>query len=146
MEWKKIILAAIAFAILSQIVHTLGAFADMGYYTDPAYFPLWSPLMMGAQGPPGTDFYAFSIVFSLITGTIFACMYFFMKSLFKQKTCLQRGYKFGLFLFLVNGVTGTLSMYLIFAVPAMLLFSWLVQGLITSLAFGVAIAKIEMMK
>lgn len=142
MEWKKILLAAAAFVVISQIVHMAGALADMCYYSNPAYFMLWSPLMMPAQGPPPMDFYLFSIAFSLITGAIFAYAFLLTKASFKEKSFLQAGVKFGLFLFLISGITSTLSMYLLFAVPAGLLFSWLAQGLIVFLAFGIAMARI----
>ena len=148
MNWKKLVLAAIAFAVVSQIVHTAGAFADMGYYTDAANAALWSKVMMPGPQPPGIEFYAISIAFSLISGLIFAYAYsitkqaFSLKKSFKSDRYWHVGLKFGLFLFLITSLAGTLSMYLLFAVPSGLLLSWLVQGLVACLATGVAFAKI----
>lgn len=148
MDYKKLFLAALAFTAISQVVHMAGAIFDMNYYTDPINFPLWSKLMMPGPAPPGLDFYAVSILFSLITGLIFADAYSMTKHLFTAKKSFKAdkywdvGLKFGLFLFLITCLTGTMTMFLLFAVPFGLLLSWLVQGLVVSLATGVAFAKI----
>lgn len=148
MEIRKLFLAAVAFAIISVIVHTAGSILDMGYYANPEYFGLWSKVMMPGPSPPGAEFYAASIIFSLITGFIFAEGYALTKHAFASKKSFradkdfQVGLKFGLFLFLMTSLTGTMSMFLLFAVPFWLLVSWLAQGLVISLACGVAFAKI----
>ncbi len=148
MEWKKLALAAVAFAIISELVYTLGAFADMGYYANAAYSALWSKIMMPGQQAPGAEFYILSIAVALITGFIFAYAYtitkqaFTMKKSFKSDRYWKVGLKFGLFLFLMANLTGMLSIYLMIALPAGLLLSWMVQGLAVSLAAGVAFAKI----
>ncbi len=148
MDWKKLILAAFAFAVISQFVHMAGSISDMPYYTDPAHFSLWSPVMMPSAQPPGMEFYALSILVALASGLIFAYAYaisksaFVLKKAFKSDRYWKVGLKFGIFLFLLTGFTGTLSMYLLFAVPSGLLFSWAVQSLVICLASGVAFAKI----
>ena len=148
MEWKKLALAAVAFAVISELVYTLGAFSDMGYYANAAYSGLWSSIMMPGQQAPGIGFYALSVVFTLIGGFIFAYAYkitkqaFVMKKAFKSDRYWKVGLKFGLFLFLMTTLTGMLSMYLMIAIPAGLLLSWMVQGLVVSLAAGVAFAKV----
>ncbi len=148
MDSKKLVLSAIAYAAISQIVHTAGAFLDMSYYTDPANFALWSRLMMPSQGPPGAEFYLLSVVFALIIGLIFTYAYKITRQAFASKRAFRAdrywevGLKFGLFLFIFTGFTGTLSMYLLFAIPFGLLFSWALQSLVASLAAGVAFARI----
>ena len=148
MDWKKLALAAFAFAAISQFVHTIGSIADLPYYTDPANFALWSKVMMPGPQPPGMEFYALSIAVSLATGLIFAYAYmiskqaFVMKKSFKSDRFWKVGLKFVLFLFLLTCFTGILSMYLLFAIPMGLLLSWTAQGLAVSLAAGVAFARI----
>lgn len=148
MKWKNLFLAAIAFAVISQIVYIAGAVLDMGYYTDTANAALWSKVMMPGPQPPGIEFYIISILVMLVAGFIFAYAYtitkqaFTLKKSFKSDRYWEVGLKFGLFLFLMTSLTGTLSMYLMFAVPSGLLLSWLAQGLVASLAAGVAFAKI----
>ncbi|MFA6490158.1 MAG: hypothetical protein WCT52_05785 [Candidatus Micrarchaeia archaeon] len=148
MNYAKLFIAALAFAIISQLVHTVGAVADMGYYTDPANAGLWSKVMMPAAAPPGIEFFAVSILFSLITGAIFADAYSLTKHLFAAKKSFRSdkywniGLKFGMFLFMLTSLTGAMSMFLLFALPFGLLVSWLAQGLVVCLASGVAFAKI----
>jgi hypothetical protein len=148
MDWKKLVLAAFVFAVISQFVHMAGSISDMPYYTDPAYFSLWSPIMMPGPSPPGMEFYTLSILVALASGLIFAYAYLVskqalaLKKAFKSDRYWKVGLKFGVFLFLLTGFTGTLSMYLLFAVPSGLLFSWAVQSLAICLASGMAFAKI----
>ena len=148
MDYKKLFIAAIAFTVISQIVHIAGAFADMNYYTDAANASLWSAIMMPSTSAPGMGFYAVSIFFSLITGLIFADAYSMTKHLFTAKKSFRSdkywnvGLRFGMFLFMLTALTGTMSMFLTFAVPFALLVSWLAQSLVVSLAAGVAFAKI----
>ena len=100
------------------------------------------------RSPPGLGFYAVSIFFSLLTGLIFADAYSMTKQLFTAKKSFRSdkywnvGLKFGMFLFMLVMLTGTMSMFLTLAVPFGLLVSWLVQSLAICLASGVAFAKI----
>ncbi|VVC00351.1 Uncharacterised protein [uncultured archaeon] len=148
MEWKKLVLAAIAFAIISQFVHIAGTLVDMNYYTNPAYFSLWSTLMMPGAAPPGLDFYAASILVSLITGLVFAYAFSMSKQLFVAKKAFKSdkywkiGIRFGLFLFVMIGATNFLSSWLLFSFPLALQLSWLLQALVIYLAAGVAFAKV----
>lgn len=149
MNYAKLFYAAVAFTVISQVVHIAGAMADMGYYTDAAYSALWSKLMMATPtSAPGADFYAISIFFSVITGLIFADAYSMTKHLFTAKKSFRSdkywniGLKFGMFLFMLTMLTGTMGMFLTFALPFGLLVSWLVQSLAICLASGVAFAKI----
>lgn len=145
---KKLILAAFAYAVISQFVHMLGASVDMPYYTNPAYFGLWSPIMMPGPQPPGAGFYALSIIVALVTGLIFAYAYkiskqaFIAKKSFRSDKSWMVGLRFGFYLFVLTGLTSMLAMYLLLAIPFGLLISWAIQGLIASLAAGVAFAKI----
>ncbi len=122
---------------------------DMNYYTDASNSALWSKLMMpSATSAPGLDFYAVSILFSIITGLIFADAYAMTKGLFTAKKSFKAdkywnvGLKFGAFLFMLAMLTGTMGMFLTFALPFGLLVSWLAQSLAICLASGVAFAKI----
>ncbi len=138
---KGIALSAILFVIVSQVVNTAGAIATMGYYTDPAYFPLWSKVMMPGAGPPGPEFFALGILFSLATGLIFASSYSLLKASVPGAG-IRKGLNFGLLLFLIAGVPFTLTTYLLLAVPPALLFSWAVEALITYAAGGAAFARL----
>lgn len=138
---KGIALSAILFVIVSQVVNTAGAIATMGYYTNPAYFPLWSKAMMPGAGPPGPEFFALGILFSLATGLIFASSYSLLKASVPGEG-LRKGLNFGLLLFLIAGVPFTLTTYLLLAVPPALLFSWAVEALLTYAVCGASFARL----
>ena len=150
MDCKKIAISAFVFAIISQIVHTLGAFASMGYYTDPQYFGLWSRLMMPGPSPPGWEFYAASIAVALITGAIFTYIFEIMrpalmanpKKNFNKVTPMKAGVKFGALIFLAVCFTNGMSAWLLYSFPLGLQCEWLVEGLAVSLLYGAALGRI----
>ncbi|MFH0738033.1 MAG: hypothetical protein V1827_05935 [Candidatus Micrarchaeota archaeon] len=141
MEWKDLSLSALAFAIIAQAVHTIGAIATMGYYTDPAYFPLWSAIMMGGGSGPGMMFYAASLAFSFLSGLIFAFAYTNVKKSIPGKG-LMKGVNFGLLCFLMVQVTSALTMSLLLAVPATLLIAWAVESLVVFALCGAVFSKV----
>lgn len=142
MDWKKLLFAAFAFAVLSQAIHSLGAYLSMGYYTDPQLAPLWSNLMMPSEGAPPLKFFAASFATSFIVGIIFAYTYILIRGAIKPGKSFESGILFGLFLFLINGIPSLLSMSLLFSLPIGLLLAWQVEGLAIYLCFGLAVVKI----
>ncbi|NYZ73518.1 hypothetical protein H0O00_00070 [Candidatus Micrarchaeota archaeon] len=141
MDSKQILLSALVFAVVSQVINTLGAFVSMGYYTDPANFGLWSNLMMPVAGPPGTEFYLASFVFTFITGCIFAWVYAIIRKSVPGKG-LSNGLNYGLMLFLLVGVPYTLTNILLLAIPIGLLMEWALETLVIYVLCGLAFAKI----
>ena len=133
-NWKKLILAAIAYTIVAQVIHTLEAFATMGYYSDPAFFAVWSKVMMPGPGAPPASFYIYSLVFGFITALIVGYGYGMVKSAIPG-TGMRKGINYGLFLFFIVGIPYFLSTYLLINLPLGLLVTWLVSGLII-FAFG----------
>ena len=142
MDWKKASIAACAFAIISQVVYFIGATFDMGYYTDPANAQIWSKAMMPVAGPPPIEFFVLSLMLGFATGLLYALAFTLVHKSLKCKDVLQTGLRFGLFLFAMVSVTGFVSMSLLLAIPTGLQLSWLVQGMITSLASGLVYAKV----
>ncbi len=142
MNWKSLAIAALAFAVISFVIHMFGAIADMRYYTDPMNSRLWSSAMMPNGGAPGLNFMILSVIISIITGIILASAYGVLKENFKQKDPINRGLSFGIFLFILLGIPSFLSMALLFALPFGLQLSWLVQSMAVYLAGAVAFAKL----
>ena len=141
MKILKIVIAGIVFAIIAQIIHTVESMATMNFYTDPTYFGVWSKIMMPGEGPPPSDFYIYSIVFSIITGIIYAVAYSMIKKSVPGKTLINKGLYFGFFLFML-AIPWSLTMYLLINLPATLLVYWAVSGLIINLIFGIIIARL----
>jgi len=139
--WKGILISAILFAIVAQVIHTIGAFASMGYYTDPAYFALWSKLMMPAAGAPPTEFFVLTLALALITALFYAGAYAMLMKSIPGKTYVKKGLVYGLLLFLVAIVPGYLSMALLINVPFALVAEWVLESLVALLIGSVVIAK-----
>jgi hypothetical protein len=138
----KIIVAAIAFMIIAEVVNTLEAYATMSYYLDSAYFAVWSKIMMPTAGPPPMEFYYYSIAFSFISGLLFAGIYtVFIKSVL-GKTIAKKGLMYGLLIWLVGGVPGYLSLILLINLSIDLIAYWALAGLIVNLLAGIATAEI----
>ncbi|MCZ7355355.1 MAG: hypothetical protein O8C66_15230 [Candidatus Methanoperedens sp.] len=138
---KQVVLSAIIYTIMAQVINIVGTIFTMSYYTDPANFRLWSRLMMPGNGPPGTEFFVASIAIGFLVGMIFAGAYSFLKGSIPGKG-FTKGINFGLLLYLVSGVPFTLTTYLLLAVPALLLLDWAVSSLVIYLIIGAAFAKI----
>ena len=141
MKIWKIIVVGIVLAIIAQIIHTVEATLTMDFYKDPTYYSVWSKLMMSTAGPPTTDFYIYSIIFGIITGIIYALVYEMVKKSLPGKTFINQGLYFGLLLFLL-GTPMSLTMYLMFNIPTMLLIYWAISGTIIEFIDGVIIAEI----
>ena len=156
-SWPRILAVAILYAIVGEIVMTLGAFLDMSYYFDPAYFGVWSKIMMPAAGPPPLEFYYFGIAFQLVAGFLFAFVYSVVKRSVNlgvhstlnlragkewHKGWYNMGLMYGFLIFLVAGIPTTMTLYLLINLPVGLLLSWMLQNLVVYLIMGLVAAKL----
>lgn len=139
----KLFLSAISYIVVAEIVSILSSYLTMNYYTDPAYFSVWSKIMMPSAGPPPSSFYYFSITFAFIGGLIFAYVYYRVQSIFKTKSLIQKGLRYGFGFFIVVALPLFMNMYLLINLPLDILVSWLIfNGLIVNLITGIVVAKI----
>jgi len=138
---KSIIIAAILFMVIAQIVHTLGSYATMDFYTNPEYFHLWSEIMMPNVGAPGTEFFVLSVIFNFATALIFTVLYVIIKGSVPGKFNLIKGVNYGIILFVITSVPTFFSMSLLLAVPLALSISWMVEALVIDIIGGIVIAK-----
>jgi uncharacterized membrane protein YeaQ/YmgE (transglycosylase-associated protein family) len=141
MKALKFIIAGIVFAIIAQIIHTVESMLTMNFYTDPAYFAVWSKIMMPGEGAPPTEFYIYSIIFGIIAGIIYAMIYSMINKSIPGKTITNKGLYFGFLLFLV-GIPWSLTMYLLINLPTLLLVAWSITSLVIDLIFGVIAVKL----
>jgi hypothetical protein len=142
-KFIKIAITGIIFAILAQIIHSASAYFTMDYYTDPDYFELWSPLMMPDNGAPGINFFVTSMLFSLIVAILYIIVYVVLRASVPGKSYFKKGLFYGLFLFLVAGIPGFLSLYLLINLPIILLYIWTLENFIIYIIGGVLIAEIN---
>jgi len=137
-----LIAVAVLYAIVGEMIMTLGAMADMNYYLDANYFPVWSKIMMPAAGPPPATFMYTGIVFQLVTGFLFALVYNVIKGAVPGKGWKNNGLMYGFLVFLVAGIPTTLMLILLINLPLGLLLSWMLQSLVVYLLMGLVTAKI----
>ena len=138
----RIIGAGIVFAVISQIIHSIEAFATMNYYLIPEYWPVWSKVMMPGEGAPPMSFYGYSFGFAVIIGVIFALAYSVIKDSLKGKNAMQNGVRYGTILFFVAGIPFSLTLYLLVNLPVGLIAYWAFSTLIIYVLGAIAIAKI----
>ena len=137
----KIIVAAIVFMIISQVIHTIEAQLTMDYYTDPTYFPVWSKIMMGENGL-APQFIYYSLAFAFINGLLFTGVYSVVAKGVPGKTFGKKGTRYGLLVWLVAGIPSALSMVLLINLPIDLIAYWIVSSLIIYILAGIAVARI----
>lgn len=141
-NWVRIALTALVMTAVATAVHTVESVLTTGYYMDPAYFGVWSKIMMPAAGPPPAAFYYYSIAFTFITWLIFGFVYAKLGVSTHEKNMIKNGLRFGALIFLIAGIPGTLSLYLLINLPVGLLTSWAISGLVLYLVGGVVAAKL----
>ncbi len=140
-DWKGILIVGVVLAIIAQIVHTIGASLTMGYYQDPAYFKVWSKLMMPSEGPPPASFVLASLGHGLITSIIFAFVYSMIKGAIPGGTPVRKGLNYGLLIFLIAGVTFPLTLLLLINLPLGLILSWSAEALVIYLIGGLLVVR-----
>jgi len=140
MDLKRFLFAVILFTIVAQIVHTLGSILAMGYYLDPAYFDVWSKIMMPTAGPPPAKFFFLSIDLGLISSIIYVYAYVILEKSIPGKGWVRNGLNYGALLFLLGTLPGMLSIVLLINLPILLILEWAAEGLIVMLIGGVMTA------
>ena len=141
-DWRGIGLTTVSMAIIGQVIHTVESILTMGYYMDPAYFSVWSKVMMPTAGPPPTEFYVYSVAFDIIIWAIFGFAFDKLGRALGSGRVFARGLKFGTIIFLVSGLSGTLSMFLLINLPTGLIAAWTVSQLVLYLIGGVVAARL----
>lgn len=126
-NWKKSLIAALVYTVVSLGVRQLEAAFTLDYYTNPDYFDLWSNLMMPEAGPPPANFLLVSLLFAFFTGLVMTALYQLLLPKL-SKSFWRRVLEFtdiviGLFL-----VLSFMPMYLLLNLPFGLLLSWFVSN------------------
>jgi len=136
----RVLASGVLFAIVAQVLHTVCAFLAMSFYTNPDYFSVWSKIMMPAAGPPPASFYAYSILFGLLSGILFALVYTVIKGGIPVKAIAKKGLFYGFLVFLVGGVPGYLALILLVNLPFALIIIWAAETLVINLLGGMIAA------
>jgi hypothetical protein len=144
-KWKlfwKVVLCGVLFAVISWIIHTVGAVLSMGYYKMPEYAAVWSKLMMpAANAAPPLSFSLYSLLFGFIGGCLFAIVYDVLMGGIPGKK-INKGMAYGFLVFLIAGIPGYLGIILTINVPSGLAALWMLENLVIYLIGGMIVASI----
>ncbi len=138
----RFLLGALAYTVLAFVLHFIGAELTMQYYMDPAYFAVWSRLMMPTAGPPPLTFSIYSLILGYITALLFVFIYLKVRPIFKGRSLRYMGAIFGFGVFLVGGLPGFFMLALLINLPFLLILDWAIEGLIANVVGGVLVAYI----
>ncbi|MBL7159750.1 hypothetical protein ISS85_04695 [Candidatus Microgenomates bacterium] len=140
-QWKKVLLAGIAYLVIATVVHQIEALLTMNYYMMPEYFGAWSKVMMPSAGPPPMSFMVISLVFSYVTGVTLAAVYDFIKDLLPKKFW-PRVINFSDLIIGLMVVFFILPVYLLLNVPLGLLLSWLASSVLIIILGTMVLVKV----
>jgi hypothetical protein len=136
----RLIMAALAYTVFAYILHLIGALLTMQFYLDPAYFPVWSKLLMPTAGPPPLAFSVCSLILGFIAALLFTFIYLKVRPLFKGKSRVWMGASYGFGVFLVGGLPGFFMLWLLINLPFLLIIDYAFEGLIANLVGGIIVA------
>ncbi len=142
-NFQRTLLAGLLYGIFAQIIHSVSAFLSMDFYTAEKYRHLWSPIMMSEAGPPPKEFFILSIFFSIVVGILFSLVYSIIKPALFGNHSWEKGFSFGVLLFLLGSIPGYFAMVLLLAVPYTLVWIWAAESLVISLVGGMIVAKVN---
>ena len=140
-NYWRVLLVAVIYAIISQIVHSVSSMLTMSYYMIEEYWPVWSKIMMPTAGPPPMSFFLYSLLFAFIAGLLFAYVYNMIKKSMPGKT-VCKGLHYGILVFLIAGIPSTLGYILLINLPIALLLYWALEMLIIYLVMRIITAKL----
>jgi hypothetical protein len=134
---KKIIIPGLAAGIVMLVASVLLMIAFTvllpgveAEYMGNSMFRSWSdPLMYYVYLNP------------LIVGFLFAFVWQKVNGLFKDKSKIKSGAKFGLSIFLIFGITGMLMSLSTFNISALMVLTWAINGLVQYVLGGIVVAK-----
>jgi hypothetical protein len=137
----KLVLVGIIYTVVATVIHQIEAMFTMKYYLDPAYFGLWSKLMMPTAGPPPAAFFITSAILTLASGISLGLIYYYIRDMLPAKFW-PRVFFFTDLMIATSFIFSTLPMYLMFNVPGGILVSWFISSFVILLVSAYAFVKI----
>lgn len=139
---SRILIASFVFLIISQLLHIGGLMVSMDYYTHPNYYEVWSPLLISFGNiNTGISFFYMSIIFGFIGAIIFVSIFAMLGSSIRG-SAIRKGLTFGFVVFLIANVPGTLSMFLLLAIPIEIVILWTLESFLSYIIGGSIIGRI----
>ena len=133
-KWSKLIYAGISASVIRYVINS-----GFGYYFQDLY-DLTSGLWRAMPTPSWMQNVIISTaLIAFLTVFVYAIV---NKALGKKAEISKKGLKFGLLVWLIRDVPGSILTYVFMPVPVILIGTWLLSGIFISLINGLVIAKI----
>lgn len=137
----RVLTASIAFLIVAQVLHNIGSAISSSYFTHPQYYHLWNPLMISNSNAGfGIYFFVTNIAFGFISALLFVIVYTVVGRGLNGGP--EKGIHFGMLVFLVATVPGSLSLFLLLNLPGEIIVLWAFQNLVLYVVGGLLIGII----
>jgi hypothetical protein len=131
----RVLIAAIAFLIVAQVLQNIGSLISSSYYTHPDYQHLWNPIMLSASTAGyGVYFFVTNVAFGFISALLFVIVYTVVGRGLNGGA--EKGMHFGLLVFLVAVVPYSLSMLMLLSIPDIIIVLWAFQSLVLYVVGG----------
>jgi len=140
-NWGSVFVCGLIYTVIATIVHQIEAFLMMDYYTMPAYFGVWSKLMMPSKGPPPMEFFLVSLIITFVSGVSLALIYYYVRDILPKKFWLRVTF-FADLMVATSFIFSTLPMYVLINLPMQLLISWFISGFIILVAASYTFVKL----
>lgn len=137
----KVLLIGLLYTGFTMIVRQFEVVLTMKYYTDPAYFGVWSKLMMPTAGPPPPEFMIMSTMLTFLSGVAITIIYYYLRD-YLPKGYWKRATFYADILISTSFVFFTLPVYLLFNIPMALLGYWFVSTFVILLLGSLLVVKI----
>jgi len=127
---------------IGQVVRMIGALLTMSYYLDPAFFGVWSPLMMPSNAAPPVSFFVLSFVVNFGLGAMFFALFSWVRPVIDTKNPSRATISFSSLVFGLSIVPYTASLLLLINLPLLLILEWAVESLAIFLVWTYVVARL----
>jgi|GEM_PF-3003552 len=133
---SRIFIASIVFLVVAQLLHVGGIAISIDYYTHPNHYDLWSPLLISFGNiNTGISFFLVNLGFGFLGAVVFVLVYTELGKALKGSP-VEKGVSFGLLVFLVTNLPGSMSMFLLLNIPVEIVILWVLESFIIYLVGG----------
>jgi len=133
---SRIFIASIVFLVIAQLLHVGGIAISIDYYTHPNHYELWSPLLISFGNiNTGISFFFVNLGFGFLGAVVFVTVYTALGKALKGSP-VEKGVSFGLLVFLVTNLPGSMSMFLLLNIPVEIVILWILESFIIYLVGG----------
>jgi len=141
-DLKKTALCSLIFGAVATTVHFVGAFIMQKFYTSAQYAAFFNPMISKSAQGIGIEFFALAFAAFFAIGAINAISYIAIKGSIKGTRVHEKGMRFAILLFTIQGLTAAVLAQLFLSLPTFLILEWLLEMIVAYAVIGVFFALI----